>query len=89
MLRFGYKVFWNHCSHSLLSNSENHSVYMGVVPEVQMVYRVPKLYVLIDHVNPVAPQDIMQLGLSYVEDGRRVGGVDYRRGGKATLWKGQ
>lgn len=54
-----------------------------------MAYRVPKLYVLIDHVNPVAPQDIMQLGLSYVEDGRRVGGVDYRRGGKATLWKGQ
>lgn len=85
MLRFGYKVFWNHCSRSLLSNSENHSVYMGVVPEAQMAYRVPKLYVLIDHVNPVALQDIVQLGQSYVEDGRRVGEVDYRREGKATL----
>ena len=38
-----------------------------------MAYRVLKMYVLIDHVNPVALQDIVQLGQSYVEDGRRVG----------------
>lgn len=50
-----------------------------------MAYRVLKMYVLIDHVNPFALQDIVQLGQSYVEDGRRVGEVDYRREGKATL----
>lgn len=53
MLRFGFKVFWNRCSRNLLSNSESHFVYAGVVPGAQMAYHVPKLYVLIDHVNPV------------------------------------